>query len=63
MILHAQGAYGRTASEADWDTGKDFRVVGGSYFSKRDTKLLKQQGYNRIVFLGRDRQPAFEVRL
>lgn len=52
-ILFAVPAYGRTYSDdadilLDWLDGLDFRVVGGSYFSIRDTKLLREQGYDVV---------------
>ena len=39
-------AYGRqykTSQEAkaDWDAGKDFKIVGGSYLSIRDINYIK----------------------
>lgn len=49
--LVATGAYGRKANQKDWDDGKDFQIFPrGAYFSKRDCKLLKQDGYNIIGF-------------
>ena len=44
-VLNAVPAYGRTyetvsALLSDWQEGKDFRIVGGSYFSIRDTDAL-----------------------
>lgn len=59
MDLYAVGAYGRQANSADWHNGKDFAVTqydirdpvkGGRYFSKRDSRLLYERGYKRIVF-------------
>ena len=45
------GAYGRTAKLADWEAGLDFQIFNrGAYFSRRDTKLLKQDGYSSIQF-------------
>lgn len=32
----------------DWADGKDFKIVGGPYFSNRDIDLLKSQGYGQI---------------
>jgi hypothetical protein len=45
--LHAVPAYGRKYETAealinDWLDGKDFRAVGGSYFSIRDYALLSE---------------------
>jgi hypothetical protein len=48
--LHAVGAYGREASQADWEAGKDFRVIDGPYFSKRSLDLLREDGYTHILF-------------
>lgn len=44
-VLHAVPAYGRKYDDTadillDWLGGKDFRIVGGSYFSIRDTDAL-----------------------
>ena len=49
--LIVTGAYGRIATEADWIKGLDFRIFDrGAYFSIRDWKLLKQDGYTKIAF-------------
>ena len=51
--LLATGAYGRTASKPDWLKGFDFRVrllAGGPYFSIRDTKAMRENGFNEILF-------------
>lgn len=47
-ILYATPAYGRTCNNANdlrtmWENGKDFKIVGGPYFSIRDTAVLKQR--------------------
>ena len=52
-ILHAVPAYGRAYTDdadilIDWLDGLDFRIVGGAYFSIRDTKLLREQGYDVV---------------
>lgn len=52
-MLYAVPAYGRTyTDDADillaWLEGLDFKIVGGSYFSIRDSKLLIEQGYELI---------------
>lgn len=50
MILYAMGAYGREARRSDWAAGKDFKIVGGPYFSIRDIDKLKIDGYTGIYF-------------
>ena len=47
----AFGAYGREAAEADWITGKDFKIVNGPYFSIRDIEAMKKEGIEQIIFL------------
>jgi hypothetical protein len=52
-ILYAVPAYGRVYTDdadilLDWLDGLDFRVISGSYFSIRDTKLLREQGYDVV---------------
>lgn len=47
-MYKAKAAYGRTYScqaEAmrDWESGKDFKLVDGPYFSVRDFDSLKRQ--------------------
>lgn len=54
-------AYGRAyatkeALLADWEAGKDFRIVAGPYCSKRDLAAMKDLGYN--VALTEPRIPA-----
>jgi hypothetical protein len=58
VTLHATGAYGREAKPADWETGKDFKVIRGSYFSNRDTATLKRMGFTQVQFWVGDK-PAF----
>lgn len=60
-ILYARGAYGRKTSFADWQDGKDFRIVNGSYFSIRDIQALKDWGYDGIEFLDYDGDVNFAV--
>jgi len=50
MKLRAIGAYGRQAQKADWSAGKDFRVLGGPYFSNRDAPELLKAGFTEIDF-------------
>lgn len=62
MLFHpliALGAYGKqyTSEEqvkAAWDAGKDFKIYGGTYFSKRDSAKLLDAGYDgtRVVING-----------
>lgn len=58
MLLNATGAYGRTyetqeAAQADWDAEKDFKIITGPYFSKRDLNMIKDYGYTSIVIFDR----------
>lgn len=49
--LIATGAYGRTAKLVDWEAGLDFQIFeNGPYFSRRDCKYLKHDGYTSIKF-------------
>ena len=63
MIWLASGAYGREATEKDWNDGKDFQFVGGPYFSKRDMKDLWIHGVSQIDFFGKDGFVAFSVKV
>lgn len=58
----AVGAYGRKASKLDWISGKDFRIVGGPYFSSSDGIQMAEDGYERIVFMDGHKK-VFEVML
>lgn len=54
--IEAIPAYGRTYSSietmlVDWQAGKDFKIVGGCYFSSRDTQALKERGYDSITIV------------
>jgi len=49
-ILDACGAYGRQYKAADWEAGKDMKIIDGPYFSIRDTVRLKSDGYTRVRF-------------
>ena len=56
MILIV-GAYGRKylsldEAKADWEAGKDFRIVRGPYCSIRDTELFKSMGYAVVLKAG-----------
>lgn len=53
-ILQVRGAYGRKASIADWEAGKDFRIVGGPYCSKRDLAVMARDGYAWVQILSDD---------
>jgi len=35
-----------------WRGGKDFKIVNGPYMSVRDTGLIKDEGYDQVVFKG-----------
>jgi hypothetical protein len=48
--LVAEGAYGREATEEDWDNGLDFQIKSGPYFSIRDCEAIKQEGVSQIIF-------------
>jgi len=56
--LHLTGAYGRKASRADWDCGKDFQIVTqqgfGPYTSCRDVLRMRHDGYTHLRFLDKD---------
>jgi len=45
------GAYGRATEMADWDAGKDFKIIGGPYCSNRDVELMKAHGIELLVFV------------
>lgn len=52
--LNVYPAFGRrycSAKQAaqDWNEGKDFKIVGGPYFSKRDVSTLMKEGYTRLA--------------
>jgi hypothetical protein len=56
-VLMATPAYGRSyetieAAIADWNAGKDFRQfeLPGLYFSSRDAKVVKAEGYVAVEF-------------
>lgn len=55
----ARGAYGRSTNEADWLAGKDFRIVGGPYFSIRDLKAMKDEGIILINFVNNEGYTVF----
>lgn len=50
-VISALGAYGRNATRADWDAGKDFKIASGPYFSIRDIPAMKEQGIEVILFV------------
>lgn len=45
MIMPAYGRQYKTSQEAkaDWETGKDFKIVNGPYLSIRDINSLKDK--------------------
>jgi hypothetical protein len=52
-MIHLIGAYGRRYESfesvlADWEDGKDFKIVGGPYTSIRDTDSLVNL-YDEVV--------------
>lgn len=47
----AHGAYGRDTTENDWTEGKDFKIVGGPYFSIRDIAALRSDAVTTINFV------------
>lgn len=50
-VLVAHGAYDRDVKLSDWQAGKDFKIVGGPYFSIRDVAQLKDYGTTEIHFM------------
>ena len=48
-------AYGRKLSMADWDAGKDFRMLlsdgFGPYLSNRDLNAMRANGINLLYFV------------
>ena len=54
--LQATSAYGRKYYSNEqvveaWKAGKDFKILGGPYFSSRDSQVLKNDGYGVISIL------------
>jgi len=53
-------AYGRKVDTKEeivqhWQEGQDMKQFRGNYFSIRDTKLLKELGYETVIaFYGQD---------
>ncbi len=52
-VLYAIPAYSsRKLSEEEltqyWESGRDFKIVGGPYFSIRDKEKLKEMGYTHV---------------
>jgi len=48
--LELIGAYGRQTNMQDWRAGKDFRIVGGPYCSRRDVKEMQKEGFQMLEF-------------
>ena len=53
--LSVTGAYGRKYDSQmefwkDWEAGKDFKIVNGPYFSKRDVGTLMADGYCGVQY-------------
>lgn len=64
--MYVVGAYGRQACMKDWQDGKDFRIWNGPYLSVRDLPRIRQNGYEKILFMTQkdgDVHIAFEIRL
>lgn len=66
MVLDIIPAYGKSYTTsarflADWQAGKDFRIVNGPYMSIRDSKRLLDQGYDLVRF--RDVRHEVNVRI
>lgn len=64
--LHAIPAYGRVYKTeadllADWFDGKDFKQVGGSYFSIRDYALLAEVYFFDNVAIKLSNEPISSV--
>jgi hypothetical protein len=64
--LLLEGAYGRTYAQpeqalADWNAGKDFRIVHGPYCSVRDLEAIKAEGYTSLHFFGAMGRPFLRV--
>lgn len=56
-MLVITGAYGRKYktledAKADWDSGKDFKIMHGPYCSIRDTELFKSMGHAVVIKAG-----------
>lgn len=56
-MLIITGAYGRKYktledAKADWNLGKDFKIVRGPYCSIRDTELFKSMGHAVVLRAG-----------
>jgi hypothetical protein len=57
------GAYGREANLVDWESGLDFKVVYGPYFSIRDIALIAEN-HSAIEFYNWElKQVLFTVQL
>jgi hypothetical protein len=55
MTINVVGAYGRTydniiRAKQDWDAGKDFKIVKGSYINKSDWVLHVNN--DKVVYQG-----------
>lgn len=54
-------AYGRRyttweAAKVDWEAGKDFKIEGGPYCSKRDEKQLNAEFDDIIIRYGKNNE-------
>lgn len=50
IVVPAYGRRYETAEEVlvDWHGGKDFKVPGGVYLSKRESNLMLADGYGKV---------------
>lgn len=61
-ILYLTGAYGREATESDWNAGLDFQIVSGPYCSIRDCEEIKADNDGdslHLIFLNNRSYIAF----
>lgn len=49
--------------KADWESGKDFRIVDGPLCSKRDLPIMKDSGFTAALFLSTAGKPLYELPL
>ncbi len=50
IVVPAYGRRYETADEVlvDWNDGKDFKVPGGVYLSKRESNLMLAKGFTKV---------------
>lgn len=66
MTINVVGAYGRTydsiiSAKDDWDDGKDFKIVGGSYIDKSDWGAYAKD--DTVVFQGNSSEWVLQTSL